>query len=377
MKTTRVDSYGGVPWEQTIYQTEVLTQTHGRVPEDVVARQVSAGLDDLGVDHVIHYGFDPVPASTEDPGCSSGSPVSSPPPEVDRGNVTISDTGPRGPAPVGALGEFEQYLGLDGLVATQDSNMLLTDQAGGGGCAHVGGNVCVAGAGSIHTDTGGRIMRGREDIHDSISAAMHEVTHNMGSRHSGGNFGLAWNGDVYWHRTPSAAVFNQISENACGEDIPGRDRQDFMDELWYPDCVGGAMEVVHKPPLVPGAGSSSATAEVGVQVVGMDVRLDASGSYGGGAITDYVWDMGDGSTERGVHVRHGYADFGEYTISLTVHGYDGTEDTWTETVSVDPIGGGNGDGEGSRGGIGAGEVAVAGGLFALVLLARPEDGGGD
>ena len=53
-------------------------------------------------------------------------------------------------------------------------------------------------------------------------------------------------------------------------------------------------------------------------VVGGEVRVDAAASYDrDGTITDWTWDMGDGTALQGVSARHAYDAPGVYTVTLT------------------------------------------------------------
>jgi large repetitive protein len=56
-------------------------------------------------------------------------------------------------------------------------------------------------------------------------------------------------------------------------------------------------------------------------VVGVDqeILFDASGSRDpDGAIVDYTWDFGDGTTASGIYVRHRFRESGRFAVSLTV-----------------------------------------------------------
>lgn len=384
MKTIVVDRNGGIPWTQTIYQTQQLTNENGRAPERVVARQVSSSLDDIGVDHVIHYDFPPVSIATQRPNCSL-------PPEahsVDVGDPTdgplISD--PPQDSSVDIAGhrsarvEFEEYLFQNEAVEAVDSNLILTT-SNDGGCATVGGNTASAGGGGIESDPGELLVRGRDERDRSIHSAMHEIAHNMGNSHEE-NAGMSWNGPEYWHTTPAAARNSafDVMENMCGESVGPRDRQSFIDELYYHDCQAAQMEVVPKPEAGDMRFSGSAEADFVAGDGEMDVRFNGLYSDGGEAILSYEWDFGDGDTGSGPVVSHTYSGSGQYTATLTVRGLDGTEDSVTKTICTDPAGcggtgnGGNGGGGGGgRGGVGAAEVATAGGIALALLVAVDEE----
>lgn len=249
----RVARHGGTPWTQTIYQTDALTGANGRIPERVVSRQLSAALDDLAIDHVIRFEFEPFDSPTEDVSCDQE--TSSLSPFMD----FLS-----GPAPVVAL----------------DSNLLLTNAAGGG-CAVVNnpdirGNAGVSAGGNIDQDPGVRIMEDTTRWGGNVSAALHEVGHNMGFPHDphpgwGANVGGRWN------RTPTTAA-NDV-ENLCGEFIEARAHNAVNNHLYYNDCVAAHMLVEEKEPLEQN-GDTPGQFNVGcdgVEVVGADAIPTATG----------------------------------------------------------------------------------------------------
>ena len=65
------------------------------------------------------------------------------------------------------------------------------------------------------------------------------------------------------------------------------------------------------------------------------VWFDASASSDAdGAITDYRWEFGDGSTGKGMIVNHTYVDSGEHAVTLRVIDSTGQQSTATLTVPV-------------------------------------------
>jgi len=73
----------------------------------------------------------------------------------------------------------------------------------------------------------------------------------------------------------------------------------------------------------------------------LTVDFDASASNDpDGAIVAYDWDFGDGTTGVGVTPSHTYASAGTYNVTLTVTGDFGATDQETQTLIVQPVGGG-------------------------------------
>jgi PKD repeat protein len=54
------------------------------------------------------------------------------------------------------------------------------------------------------------------------------------------------------------------------------------------------------------------------------------------AIVSYAWTFGDGATAEGETVTHRYSEAGDYNVTLTVTAEDGTVDSVSESVGVDP-----------------------------------------
>ena len=69
--------------------------------------------------------------------------------------------------------------------------------------------------------------------------------------------------------------------------------------------------------------------------VGETVTFDASASDDSdGTIVSYDWDFGDNSTGFGMVIDHVYAEFGTYTVNLTVTDNDGLTDSTTAQITV-------------------------------------------
>ncbi|CAM2006872.1 PKD domain-containing protein [Acanthopleuribacter pedis] len=71
----------------------------------------------------------------------------------------------------------------------------------------------------------------------------------------------------------------------------------------------------------------------------LNVSFDGSASSGpNGAITDYAWDLGDGSSASGAQVNHRYGAAGSYSVTLTVTDAAGLQGSTSQTVTVDDPG---------------------------------------
>ena len=80
-------------------------------------------------------------------------------------------------------------------------------------------------------------------------------------------------------------------------------------------------------------------------IPGESVLFDASSSFDSdGQLVDFIWDFGDGTTQRGTRVSHVYDDLGLYEVRLTVVDNAGDLSTISHTMTVHTpsIGGGCG-----------------------------------
>ena len=65
-----------------------------------------------------------------------------------------------------------------------------------------------------------------------------------------------------------------------------------------------------------------------------EFTFDGSGSTDDGSIVSYDWDFGDGNADTGSSVSHTYADYGTYTVTLTVTDDMGATGSDTELVVI-------------------------------------------
>jgi len=67
-----------------------------------------------------------------------------------------------------------------------------------------------------------------------------------------------------------------------------------------------------------------------------DQSTDSGGLFGGGGITQWRWDFGDGDSSTAPNPKHEYDKSGQYTVRLTVTDDAGKSTTITKTVNVAP-----------------------------------------
>ncbi|MFQ6012021.1 MAG: PKD domain-containing protein [Thermoplasmata archaeon] len=111
--------------------------------------------------------------------------------------------------------------------------------------------------------------------------------------------------------------------------------------IWASDVTGnvasrtGTFTIQDTEPPVGGARGPTEVS------VGTAFTLDASESSDNHRITNYTWDLGDGTVAYGPTVTHTYDQAGDYTITLTVRDASGNEgvDTLTVTAIGAPGGG--------------------------------------
>lgn len=354
-----VHDHPGPTWMQTIYQTTDLTLQNGRVPAAVIARQLHTSLDELAINHEIYWSFPTtVSVSTQQAVC--GEPegaafraASVRHSAVDPGQGRVGDPPFDGTATFtteDALPEFVTFLNSDAPMVTKDSNLLVTAAPRGGGCAFVGGNAGVVGGHDITSDPGERVIRRRRGTDGgwggNVSAALHEIGHNMGYAHEDAA-GWAWNQTISpdptlpasWHRTPygpDIPIGESGYTNRCGETIGTRFGSDIVDELYYHDCVADTIEI--QPDQTPPPGDDpnvGPVAQFGFSANGLAVSFDGSPSFDpDGIIQSYEWNFGDGTTATGAQVTHEFPNAGTFAVTLTVEDDQGETTSETRPVGV-------------------------------------------
>lgn len=99
------------------------------------------------------------------------------------------------------------------------------------------------------------------------------------------------------------------------------------------------IQVENMPPIASCRFSNDAP------IPGESVLFDASSSFDSdGQLIDFIWDFGDGTTQRGTRVSHVYNELGLYEVQLTVVDNAGALSTISHTMTVHTafIGGGCG-----------------------------------
>jgi PKD repeat protein len=87
--------------------------------------------------------------------------------------------------------------------------------------------------------------------------------------------------------------------------------------------------VLDRPPVASFTKSATSV------YTGAVITFNASASYDpDGSITGYYWSFGDGTNSTGVISSHAYVDNGTYTVTLTVTDNDGTQASFTSSVTI-------------------------------------------
>ena len=113
---------------------------------------------------------------------------------------------------------------------------------------------------------------------------------------------------------------------------------DNLSVAWQPRSGTGAVianDYLCAWQLVGSAPTASFTATPATGNAPLNVAFNGSASADvDGALTNYAWNFGDGTTGTGVNVQHSYSYAGNFTVRLTVTDSSGRTDTTTRTVTV-------------------------------------------
>ncbi len=90
---------------------------------------------------------------------------------------------------------------------------------------------------------------------------------------------------------------------------------------------------MQEPTTPPSYNSAVFTFTPSNPITNQTVSFDASGSNSTGVISSYDWVFGDGETGTGVTASHAYNSTGNYTVTLTISGSNGTA-TYSQVVDV-------------------------------------------
>ena len=208
------------PFEVAIFQTSDLTSKNGRIPEEMLARQLLVTFQENDRDLRIIRDHATIPIANLPSGCKKD--------QYDGFNAWVD------------------YTTTNNVPLAADSNILLMDE-GGGGCGGLNGNLCVAPA--AHIDERRSFFHaGGDRWSRNMLGCMHEIGHNMGFRHKP-HAGRGWNQNGKWHKTPTVA--SNGTDNLCGEFIESRQNNQVFRHLYYHDCVFDEMNIVPKELIDP------------------------------------------------------------------------------------------------------------------------------
>jgi hypothetical protein len=196
-----------------IWQSENLTDEHGRAPEHTIAANLAGAMERSFINYNIEFGFE----------------TQTPPSEDVRGETP---------------GWWRSKRENDEIDQAEHSNLLLLNHIGGGGTYGISS---VVGCGRI-SEYIPHQRYGRGGAHGNIHAALHEVMHNRdlshdmeenkeGKQHPG----LGWNEDNEWYYTPSNS--GNDADNACGEYIPERENDDRVFVHAYTPCFREMIDI--------------------------------------------------------------------------------------------------------------------------------------
>jgi len=106
-------------------------------------------------------------------------------------------------------------------------------------------------------------------------------------------------------------------------------RLTVTDSAGQSDVAEAIIQVENTPPIASCRFSNDAP------IPGESVLFDASSSFDSdGQLIDFIWDFGDGTTQRGTRVSHIYDELGLYEVRLTVVDNAGAPSTISHTMTV-------------------------------------------
>ena len=93
--------------------------------------------------------------------------------------------------------------------------------------------------------------------------------------------------------------------------------------------VEAIIQVVNTPPIANCRFSNDAP------IPGESILFDASSSFDpDGELVDFIWDFGEGTTQRGTRLSHSYDQLGLYEVTLIVVDNAGASSTISHTMTV-------------------------------------------
>jgi len=110
---------------------------------------------------------------------------------------------------------------------------------------------------------------------------------------------------------------------------------DYIVRLTVTDSAGQSavaeaiIQVANTPPIANCRFSNDAP------IPGESILFDASSSFDpDGELVDFIWDFGDGTTQRGTRLSHSYDQLGLYEVQLTVVDNAGASSTISHAMTV-------------------------------------------
>jgi subtilisin family serine protease len=86
--------------------------------------------------------------------------------------------------------------------------------------------------------------------------------------------------------------------------------------------------------LLAGSGNTPPSASFDASPAGLTIDFTDTSTDTGGSVIGWSWSFGDGQTATAQHPSHTYAAAGTYTVTLTVTDNEGSDDTYSQPVTV-------------------------------------------
>lgn len=135
------------------------------------------------------------------------------------------------------------------------------------------------------------------------------------------SFSIPWDVPSWAESAPDPGVEHSISIN-----IVNLDTEDFVFSFFV---ITGSVEIP-EPPV------ASFTFNPNIGTANQIISFDGTNSYDtdGGAITNYYWNLGDGTTKTGSIINHSYSSAGTFSVSLTVTDDEGQNNYISQLITI-------------------------------------------